>query len=44
MARRTILALHGFGGSGASWDGVRDALDAEAPGAYELVAPDLRGP
>ncbi|WP_210495184.1 alpha/beta fold hydrolase [Patulibacter sp. SYSU D01012] len=43
MARRTILALHGFGGSGASWDGVRDALAAAAPGCYDVVAPDLRG-
>lgn len=39
MASRTVLALHGFGGSGRSWDAVRDAL----PEGVRLVAPDLRG-
>jgi 2-succinyl-6-hydroxy-2,4-cyclohexadiene-1-carboxylate synthase len=39
MATRTVLALHGFGGSGRSWDAVADALGPEVA----LVAPDLRG-
>lgn len=42
MASPTILALHGFGGSGRSWDQVRDALGRERPD-LRLVTPDLRG-
>jgi 2-succinyl-6-hydroxy-2,4-cyclohexadiene-1-carboxylate synthase len=39
MASGTVLALHGFGGSGRSWDAVADAL----PPGVTLRAPDLRG-
>ncbi|WP_022928519.1 alpha/beta fold hydrolase [Patulibacter americanus] len=39
MASRSVLALHGFGGSSRSWDAVRDAL----PAGVVLIAPDLRG-
>lgn len=39
MSVPTVLALHGFGGAGASWDPV-----AEAAGeGLRIVAPDLRG-
>lgn len=40
-----MLALHGFGGSGRSWDAVRAAADA-APGGGATIrwrTPDLRG-
>lgn len=39
MSVPTVLALHGFGGSGASWDDVA----REAGDALRIVAPDLRG-
>ncbi|MEV4419251.1 alpha/beta fold hydrolase [Patulibacter sp. NPDC049589] len=39
MSPRTVLALHGFGGSGASWDDVA----AEAGARLRITAPDLRG-
>ncbi|WP_051472101.1 alpha/beta fold hydrolase [Patulibacter minatonensis] len=39
MAQTTVLALHGFGGSGASWDGVAFAAGDD----LRIVAPDLRG-
>jgi 2-succinyl-6-hydroxy-2,4-cyclohexadiene-1-carboxylate synthase len=39
MAPPTVLALHGFGGSGASWD----AVAREAGDGLRIVAPDLRG-
>ena len=39
MSVPTVLALHGFGGSGASWD----AVAAAAHGAFRTLAPDLRG-
>jgi 2-succinyl-6-hydroxy-2,4-cyclohexadiene-1-carboxylate synthase len=34
------VLLHGFAGTGRSWDGVRSALGADGP---EVLAPDLRG-
>lgn len=39
MAPRTVLALHGFGGSGASWDDVA----REGGDRLRIIAPDLRG-
>jgi 2-succinyl-6-hydroxy-2,4-cyclohexadiene-1-carboxylate synthase len=39
MSPRTVLALHGFGGSGASWDDVAAAAGDD----LRIVAPDLRG-
>lgn len=39
MSVPTVLALHGFGGSGASWDDVARA----AGDRLRIVAPDLRG-
>jgi len=36
----TMVLLHGFAGSGASWDAVRAAAGGEA---YPALAPDLRG-
>lgn len=42
MTAATILALHGFGGSGTSWDPVREALARDRP-ELRLVTPDLRG-
>lgn len=39
MSAPTVLALHGFGGSGASWDEVARA----AGDRLRIVAPDLRG-
>ncbi len=36
---RTLVLLHGFTHTGASWDGVRAAL----PERYRPLAPDLRG-
>lgn len=39
MSAPVVLALHGFGGSGASWD----AVAAEAGESLRIVAPDLRG-
>lgn len=41
MAGPDLLLLHGLGGTGAVWDGVRDVLSARWPG--EVVAPDLPG-
>ncbi|MGE4427476.1 MAG: alpha/beta fold hydrolase [Solirubrobacteraceae bacterium] len=45
MSDVTVLALHGFGGAGRSWDPVRRALAAPAEGRPSVVlrAPDLRG-
>lgn len=39
MSVPTVLALHGFGGSGASWD----AVAASAGSELRFVAPDVRG-
>lgn len=39
MTAPTVLALHGFGGSGGSWD----AVAAAAGDGLRIVAPDLRG-
>ena len=39
MTAPVVLALHGFGGSGASWDAVAQA----AGDRVRVVAPDLRG-
>lgn len=39
MGVPTVLALHGFGGTGASWDDVA----REAGDRLRIVAPDLRG-
>ncbi|MDO9408137.1 alpha/beta fold hydrolase, partial [Patulibacter sp.] len=39
MPLPVVLALHGFGGSGASWD----AVSAAAGDRVRVVAPDLRG-
>lgn len=39
MSVPTVLALHGFGGSGASWE----AVAREAGDRLRIVAPDLRG-
>ena len=38
-ARITLVLLHGFTNTGASWDGVVAAL----PAGYKPVAPDIRG-
>lgn len=38
--RETLVLLHGFAGTGRTWDGVVAALDAER---YTALAPDLRG-
>jgi 2-succinyl-6-hydroxy-2,4-cyclohexadiene-1-carboxylate synthase len=35
-----LLLLHGFAGTGRSWDAVREQLD---PARYRALAPDLRG-
>lgn len=40
VAVMTMVLLHGFAGSGASWDAVRAAAGGEA---YPALAPDLRG-
>lgn len=40
MGMRTLLALHGFAGTGRSWDAVLAALPAQT---YRPLAPDLPG-
>ena len=35
----TVILLHGFTHTGASWDPVRTALDE----SYRAIAPDIRG-
>ena len=39
MTRETIVLLHGFAGTGRSWDAVIERL----PESYTALAPDLRG-
>lgn len=43
MTSPVIVALHGFGGSGRSWDGVRAELARRGVPDSRLVTPDLRG-
>jgi 2-succinyl-6-hydroxy-2,4-cyclohexadiene-1-carboxylate synthase len=43
MTRRTIVALHGFGGSGRSWDAVRAELVRSGQPDERILTPDLRG-
>lgn len=43
MDHPRIVALHGFGGSGRSWAGVRAELAAQGGDPDRLITPDLRG-
>ncbi len=38
-----IVGLHGFGGSGRSWDGVREQIGRQGGDPERLITPDLRG-
>ncbi len=43
MDRPRIVGLHGFGGSGRSWDAVRAELARRGGDPDRLITPDLRG-
>lgn len=43
MDHPRIVGLHGFGGSGRSWDGVRSELARQGGDPDRLITPDLRG-
>lgn len=43
MDHPRIVGLHGFGGSGRSWDAVRAELARQGGDPDRLIAPDLRG-
>jgi 2-succinyl-6-hydroxy-2,4-cyclohexadiene-1-carboxylate synthase len=43
MDHPRIVGLHGFGGSGRSWDAVRDELARQGGDPDRLITPDLRG-
>lgn len=43
MDHPPIVALHGFGGSGRSWDAVRAELARQGGDPARLITPDLRG-
>jgi 2-succinyl-6-hydroxy-2,4-cyclohexadiene-1-carboxylate synthase len=43
MAHPRIVGLHGFGGSGRSWDDVRSEIARQGGDPDRLITPDLRG-